>query len=144
MFYQCEIYSFLKKNNRWCPFLHTASQLALKLSFESIIVPKYLYDCTLSTVWPLMYVTLCMGTFFLKINYHVFSLQYIQVKVGLLTPLYKVTDGWSMNSLTILKQTNNYSIICILNSPNYFDTYSCRVWTIKTKVHILVGSQWRK
>ncbi len=63
-----------------------------------------------------MYVTLCMGTFFLKSIIMSFSLQYIQVKVGLLTTLYKVTDGWSMTSLTILKQNNNYTIICILQN----------------------------
>ncbi len=100
-----------------------------------------LYSLTLN-VCDLMH-----GNVLSKINYHVFSLQYIQVKVGLLTPLYKVTDGWSMTSLTILMKTNYYSIVCILQNSTILPitvTYSCRVWTIKTKAHILVWSQGRK
>ena len=48
--------SFLKHNRRWCPFLHTTSQ--------SIIIPRYLYESTHSTVWPLIDVMSCVWIFF--------------------------------------------------------------------------------
>lgn len=40
-----------KQNRRWCPVLHAASQLNMKASSESIIVPRHFKYCTHSTAW---------------------------------------------------------------------------------------------
>lgn len=50
---------FLKHESLWSPFLHAASKLDLKFSFESMIVPRYLEHQTHSTMEPLMDVVAC-------------------------------------------------------------------------------------
>ena len=50
----CKALSFLRKNNLCWPFLYRFIVLSSQLSLSSIVVHRYLYECTISMFCPLM------------------------------------------------------------------------------------------
>ena len=46
-----------------------------------------------------------------KIYYHLFSFGHIQVKVGVITPIYEITEGRTVTILRTLKEKKQSTVI---------------------------------